>query len=84
MTIDQLRNVHRAQPFRPFTLRMADGSALHVGHPEWLTFSPAGRTVIVFKPDDSFSIIDLLLVASIDVGNGESGKPSTQAGRDES
>jgi hypothetical protein len=55
-------------PFRPFTLQLADGRSLKILHPDFLFITPAGRTVIVAHEDDSFSIIDLLLVTEIEVG----------------
>jgi hypothetical protein len=67
MTIEQLRSVHQARPFRPFTLHLADGRQLHVPHNEFLWYSPSGRTVIVHESDEAFSIIDLLLVTRIQV-----------------
>lgn len=75
MTIEQLRKIHQAQPFRPFTLRLADGNEYAVKHPEFLSFSVSGRTIVVATPDDSHEVIDLLLVASIHLGNGKNGKP---------
>jgi hypothetical protein len=71
MTVEQLRTVHRAQPFRPFTLHMADGRAFLVRHPDFISHSPSGRTVIVHQNDDSFSIIDLLLVTELEVHAAE-------------
>jgi hypothetical protein len=72
MTIEQLRTVHQAQPFRPFTMHLADGRTLKVPHREFLSHSPSGRTVIVHDSDESFSIVDLLLVTRLEVhaGNG--------------
>jgi len=70
MTIDRLREVHLARPFRAFTLRMADGTKVRVGHPESVAYSPSGRTIIYVAPDDSTHYIDLLLVARIEVANG--------------
>jgi len=67
MTIEQLRLVHQAQPFRPFTLHLADGRIVRVPHSEFLALSPTGRTIIVYGEDDSFSIVDLLLVTRIEV-----------------
>jgi hypothetical protein len=67
MTIEQLRTVHQARPFVPFTLHMEDGSALFVPHSEFLSHSASGRTVIVHRADDSFSIVDLLLVNELEV-----------------
>ncbi|MEX2287766.1 MAG: hypothetical protein WD648_11800 [Planctomycetaceae bacterium] len=66
MTIEQLRQVYRAEPFRPFTMHLADGRDLTVKHREFLAISPSGRTVIVYQPDDSFNIVDLLLVTDIE------------------
>ena len=67
MTIEQLRLLHHARPFKPFTLHMADERAVHVAHNEFLAQSPSGRTVVVYQPDESFEIIDLLLVVSLAV-----------------
>lgn len=67
MTIEQLRGVHRAQPFRPFTIHLADGRSEVVAHPDFLSHSPTGRTIIVYHADDSFSILDLLLVTELEI-----------------
>jgi hypothetical protein len=67
MTIEQLRNMHRATPFQPFTIRLADGRSFFVKHPGYLSHSPSGRTVIVHQDDDSFNILDLLLVTELEV-----------------
>ena len=49
---------------------MADGNHLRVTHPEFLSHSPSGRTAIVFGPGETFEVVDLLRVASIEVGHG--------------
>src|SRR2546423_692260 len=67
MTVEQLRNVHRALPFRPFTIHMGDGRAFLVRHPDFLSHSPTGRTVIVHPDDESFHVLDLLLVTELEV-----------------
>ncbi len=77
MTIEQLRNMHRAQPFRPFTIHVADGKKLLVPHPDFLSHSPTGRTIIVHHLDDSFSIIDLLLVTELEVHSTPQGQTRT-------
>ncbi len=72
MTIQQLREVHRARPFQPFTMQLADGNEVSVPHPEFIWFHPKNpRTVIVGLPNGAFKIIDHLLVASIEVGNAK-------------
>ena len=67
MTIQQLDNVHKAKPFRPFTIHMGDGRSFHVPHPEFLSRSPTGRTVIVYGNDENFSVLDLLLLTELEV-----------------
>jgi len=66
MTIERLRKMHEARPFRPFRIHMADGRHLDVVHPEFLAHSRSGRTISVATPDDVFEVIDLLLVTSLE------------------
>jgi hypothetical protein len=46
---------------------MVDGRAFTVAHPEWVMVSPTGRTAILFKPDDSYSVVDLMLMNELEV-----------------
>ena len=76
MTIEKFRELWQASPFRPFNIHLADGRAITVRHREFLAMSPSGRTVIVYQPDDSHNIIDLLLVTDLEVkGNGHRRNP---------
>ena len=65
MTIDQIRRLHREQPFKPFDIHLADGRMVAVEHPEMLAISPPGRTIGVGMPDGTIQIVDLLLVTSL-------------------
>ncbi len=74
MTADEIREVHRARPFRPFTLCVVDGREYEVRHPELMIVTPRGRTVVVASPDEKVDIIDTLMITSIhmdDNGEGE-------------
>ena len=73
MTVDQLRQVLRAEPFKPFSLCVADGRQIRVEHPEFLALFPTGRSVIVTQPDESYDVLDLLLVTGVHVEDGGSG-----------
>lgn len=75
MTTEQLRSALRSVPFRPFTIRMADGRTFSIAHPDVLSISPAGRTVVVYHPDDSASIVDLLLMTELEL-SPPSSRPS--------
>lgn len=67
MTIEQLRNLYNAQPFRPFVIRLADGRAVPVSHREFIMSVPSGRTIIVAQPDDTVNMIDRLLVTDLEL-----------------
>ena len=42
-----------------------------MSHPEFLAHTPTGRTITIARPDESFEVIDLLLVTSLEPINGE-------------
>jgi hypothetical protein len=65
MTTEQLQRAIRATPFRPFTIRVADGQQLNVPHPEFITHAPGTRTAAVSIGDGTIEIIDLLLVTGL-------------------
>lgn len=75
MTIQQLRAAHQAKPFRPFNVHMADGRSFPVPHPEFLSMSPTGRTVIIFQENEEFSILDLLLMTEIETTPVNAARP---------
>lgn len=77
MTVERLQATQHAQPFRPYRIHMADGRRLDVHHPDFVARSPTGRTIVVYKPDDTSEIVDLLLVASLEVLNGQSAPKRT-------
>ena len=73
MTIDRVREVARAVPFKPFTLSLTDGRCFRIHHPECIMIPPeASRTVVVAESGENYSHVDLLLVTSLDFGNGRS------------
>lgn len=77
MTIEAIRKLIDAQPFQPFTMHLADGREIPVQHREFVMAAPSGRTLVVMEPDDTLHIVDLLLVADLELKlrrNGSSGK----------
>ena len=76
MQIDAIREALRKQPFRPFTLRLADGEELTVPHPDFVAI--LGRTAVVASPrlDDSYSIIEPLLIVAIEYA-GSTAQPAS-------
>jgi len=81
MTIEQLRKVYQAQPFRSFSIHLADGRSFKIPHREFISHTPNGRTLVVYcEGDDAFDILDLLLVTGLEVhpskSSGKNGESS--------
>jgi hypothetical protein len=67
VTIEKIRELCHAEPFRPFKLHFPDGRNIGVQHPDFIALSPTGRMVSVYQPNGSESIIDLMLVSDVSV-----------------
>ncbi|MGH7137772.1 MAG: hypothetical protein ACREHD_18645 [Pirellulales bacterium] len=74
MTIEKLQAVLHASPFQPFRIYMADGRSVHVPHRDFISYAPSGRTVIVEHQDDTHSVLDLLLMTELKIGNGRASR----------
>jgi hypothetical protein len=74
VTKEAVHSTLHSQPFKPFRLRLTDGSLVRVPHPEFIVVSQGGRTAIVNTEGEKFSIVDLALVTAIelDSANGAS------------
>jgi hypothetical protein len=79
-----IAGVHEAphkEPFEPFVVRLADGRSVPVPHPDFVALSP--RRIIVVSDDGSWTVVEPLLIASLDYapapgdrGNGPSRRRS--------
>ena len=85
MSGTELEEMLKAQPFRPFALRLADGKLVPVRHPEFAFLSPKKRTLHVYQNsnDDEFDLIDVMLVTALETlhdrrGNGAGKRKSTR------
>ena len=70
MTGEQLRQAIRPHPFIPFTITMGDGRRFRVAHPEFIALTHTGRIAYVVNADDSYSILDLLLMTELQLAPG--------------
>jgi len=70
MTIDAIKEAVHAEPFRPFRLRLAGSPLVTVAHPDYIAFGPKGRTIVVYRDDDTFKILDTLLITEIAPAKG--------------
>jgi hypothetical protein len=73
MTIEQIKKLYDAQPFRPFVIHLADGREVPVAHRDFIATVPSGRILAVSVDDDAFDLIDLLLVTDVVVQSGRNG-----------
>ncbi len=71
MRLEQLVQLHKAEPFQPFRIHLADGRHLDVKHPEFLAYTPKVRIAVVMRLDGTFEIVDLMLVTSLEVLDGK-------------
>ncbi len=65
MTSATIRNAMHNQPFRPFTLHMADGRAFTVTHPDFIAVSPTGREAVFSDEEGGVHVIDILRILQI-------------------
>jgi len=72
MKIDEVRKLLHAQPFRPFTIHIADGGRIPVKHEDFVALAPTGQEMIVYQTDGSYNVVDTMLVTRLRVaaGNG--------------
>ena len=67
MTSDKIKEVMRAQPFKPFILHLADGRRINVSHPESISLSITGRVAHVFGPDETSHFVDVLMITDLEL-----------------
>jgi len=64
MDLQGIREALHRQPFEPFTIRLADGRKIAVRHPDFVAVGH--RRAIVIGPDNSWSVVEPLLIVSLD------------------
>jgi hypothetical protein len=64
MDIAGVRQALHREPFQPFAIHLADGRSLPVPHPDFVALTP--RRVIVGASDDSWAVVEPLLISSLD------------------
>ena len=77
MSHHDLQKKLEAQPFAPFRLRLPDGRALDVPHPDFVSISPTGKSsaIVVWSRDGQLeSLVDLRLVSDFEPMPKKQGK----------
>jgi hypothetical protein len=70
VTTNQFKSTLHAEPFVPFVVHLADGRSIPVKHREFAMLAPSGRTVVIYQPDDTMNLVDLLLVTDLETQVG--------------
>jgi hypothetical protein len=66
MDVKTLRAAKNEQPFKPFVVTFVDGRRFDIPHSDFLSINPNGRSAVVYKADGSYSVVEPLLIQSID------------------
>jgi hypothetical protein len=74
MRAEEIRKAMNAAPFRKFTLHLASGRKFPVGHRDFISIDPKGRTVVVFQLSGDWEAIDVPLINSIEFHAGKNGR----------
>jgi hypothetical protein len=66
MKAEDIRRVHDAVPFHPFSVVLADGCAFPVPHHDFLSIAPKGNALVLWAEDGGIgSYLDTALIAEI-------------------
>lgn len=63
MHVVELRKAVHRQPFRPLSVRLADGTLLAIRHPDFVGISK--QVVFIAQPSGDWELVDPSLIVSI-------------------
>jgi hypothetical protein len=67
MTVQAIKALLDATPSRPLQLVTASGQKFRVKHPDFITFSPAGRTCNVYADDGEYYVtLDVFTITEVE------------------
>jgi hypothetical protein len=67
MTTEAIKDAIQKRPFRPFSLRLANGDEIQIQSQDYVALHPVGKTFIIFEPDGGYRIVDIPLVTDLSV-----------------
>ena len=68
MSADELHDLLHAEPFRPFTVYLADDQVLQIADPELVMLTPEGQTLVVAENlSDKVEMVDVALITRVEV-----------------
>ncbi|MEZ0263358.1 MAG: hypothetical protein ACAI43_01430 [Phycisphaerae bacterium] len=69
MKSDRIREFVKRAPFIPFDIKTTDGRVYLVDHPEFLSVSRNGDTIVYFTEDDRIAVIDVDQIVALELSN---------------
>jgi hypothetical protein len=67
MTTEVIKDAIQKRPFRPFSLRLANGLEIQIQEQDRVALHPDGDTFIIFEPNGGYRIVDIPLVTDLAV-----------------
>lgn len=67
MTSEVIKTAVQTRPFRPFIVRLANGSQFEIQSQENVAIHPDGKTFIIFEPNGGYRIVEIPLVTDLSV-----------------
>jgi hypothetical protein len=68
MSVDELKRLLNAVPFRPFTVYLPSDTSFRIPHPDFALLTPNGRTMVVaHDQSDAVDILDVPLITRVNV-----------------
>jgi hypothetical protein len=64
MSIDEIRALRNAQPFKPFDIILRDGTKVHVALPERMALAPNGQRLGVYEGTMP-TVVDVTSIAGL-------------------
>jgi len=79
-TKEQVRDAMHAQPFRAFTVFLADGRSYTVKHPDFIAIpaSPRGRDLMIYD-DQGSHFIDMGLIVEVHLPDAVQTPPNSNS-----
>ena len=65
MTVEAIKDAVHTSPFRPFTVRLANGARIEIDQEQRIGIHPEGKTFVVFQKGGGYRIVDIPLVAEL-------------------
>ena len=67
MTTEAIKTAVQRRPFRPFSVRLADGSEIEIQSQDFVALHPDGKTFVIFELNGGYRIVDIPLVTDLSV-----------------